>query len=257
MHGIFDDTANGDAGRELRDLSNAGQAGAFAKGDFASVGSDVGGENLQECGFARTVRPDQADAIAVGNIEGDILKERMEAISLRQRMSTDDGWQAARILLFVLSRTRITAVGQRPAGLGTAGVEKLALGEEFFEGGGTVVEDAAEVGSDEKAVDEPAAGDGVFDFVADQGAAVTLFERVFVMPVAVRAAELIVREGVRRVPAGDFALPADGNAVKFELVLNARAAGNDDGPRREDAEVQEGRSELFEMFGSGEEWEDF
>ena len=65
-------------------------------------------------------------------------------------------------------------MGQRPAGLGTAGVEKLALGEEFFEGGGAVVENAAEVGSDEEAVDEPAARDGVFNFVADQGTAVAL-----------------------------------------------------------------------------------
>jgi len=148
-------------------------------------------------------------------------------------------------------------VGQRPAGLGTAGVEKLALGEEFFEGGGAVVEDAAEVWSDEETVDEPAAGDAVFDFVADQGAAVTLFEGMFVMPVAARAAELIVGEGVRRVPAGDFALPAYGNAVKFELILNARTEGNDDGLGREDMEVEKGRSELFEMFGRGEEWEDF
>jgi len=172
-------------------------------------------------------------------------------------MGTDDWRQAGRILLFVLSRTRITAVGQRPAGLGTAGVEKLALGEEFFEGGGAVVENAAEVGSDEEAVDEPAARDGVFNFVADQGTAVALFERVFVMPAAIRAMELIVGEGVRRVPAGDFALPAYGDAVKFELVLNARTEGNYDGPRREDTEVEEGRGELFEMFGCGEEWEDF
>ena len=120
-----------------------------------------------------------------------------------------------------------------------------------------MVEDVAEAGSDEEAVDEPAAGDGVFDFVADQCAAVTLFECVFVMPVAVRAVELIVGEEVGRIPAGDFTFPSDGNAVKFELVLNARAAGNDDGPRREDAKVQEGRSELFEMFGRGKEWEDF
>ena len=148
-------------------------------------------------------------------------------------------------------------MGQRPAGLGTAGVETLALGEEFFECGGAVVEDTAEVGSDEEAVDEPAAGDGVLNFVADHGAAVVLFERVFVMPVAVRAAELIVGEGVRRVPAGDFALPADGDAVKLELVLNARTEGNDDGFGCEDMEVEKGRSELFEMFGRGEEWEDF
>ena len=148
-------------------------------------------------------------------------------------------------------------MGQSPAGLGTADVEKLALGKEFLEGGGAVVEDAAEVRGDEEAVDEPAAGDGVFDFVADQGAAVTLFERVFVMPVTVRAAELVVGEEVGRIPAGDFAFPVDWDAVKFELVLNARTEGNDDGFGCEDMEVEERRGELFEMFGCGEEWEDF
>jgi hypothetical protein len=76
------------------------------------------------------------------------------------------------------------------------------------------------------------------------------------MPAAIRAAELIVGEGVWRVPAGDFALPAYGDAVKLELILNARTEGNDDGLRREDVEVEEGWSELFEMFGCGEEWED-
>ncbi len=148
-------------------------------------------------------------------------------------------------------------MGQRPAGLGTAGVEKLALGKEFLEGGGAIVENAAEVGGNEEAVDERAAGDGVFDFVADQDTAVALLEGVFVMPMAIGSAELVVGEEVGRIPAGDFALPADGNAVKFELVLNARAAGNDYGLRREDAEVEKGRGELFEMFGRGEEWEDF
>lgn len=120
-----------------------------------------------------------------------------------------------------------------------------------------MIEDAAEVGSDKEAVDKRAARDGVFDFVADERAAVAFGEGVFVMPPAIGAAELVVGKKVRRIPAGDFAFPADGDAVERELVLNARTERNGDGLRREDAEIQEGRSELFEMFGGGEEWEDF
>jgi len=129
------------------------------------------------------------------------------------------------------------------------------LGEESFESGIAVVEDAAEVGSDEEAVNQGTAGDGVFDFVADERAAVALFEGVFVMPVTVRSTELVVGEEVGRIPAGDFAFPPDGDAVKFELVLNTRTESDDDRPRREDTEVEEGRSELFQMFGGGEEGE--
>jgi hypothetical protein len=68
--------------------------------------------------------------------------------------------------------------------------------------------------------------------------------------------QLIVREGVRRVPAGDFAFPADGDAVNFEFLLNASAAGNDDRLRCKDVEAKERRCELFQMFGGGEEGKD-
>ena len=105
-------------------------------------------------------------------------------------------------------------------------------------------------------VDERTARDGVFNIVANEGAAVAFFESVFVMPVAVGAAELVVRKKVGRIPAGDFAFPTDGNAVKFEFVPDARTEGNGDRFRREDLEIQEGRRELFEMFSGGEEGED-
>ena len=142
-----------------------------------------------------------------------------------------------------------------PAAVRTSGMP--ALHEETFEGGGAEVDDAAEVGRDEEAVDKRAAGDCVFDFVVDKCAAIFLFEGMFVMPVAVGAAELVIGEKVGWIPAGDFAFPADRNAVKFEFVLDARAEGNGDWFRREDLEIEEGRSELFEMFSGGEEGEDF
>ena len=87
--------------------------------------------------------------------------------------------------------------------------------------------------------------------------AVAFFEGVFVVPVAVGAAELVVGEKVGWVPARDFAFPVDWDAVKFEFVLDACTEGNGDRFRREDLEIQEGRRESFEMFGCGKEGEDF
>ena len=137
------------------------------------------------------------------------------------------------------------------------GFRRRALWEEFLKDSGPVVEDAAEVGGDEETVDQRAARDGVFDFVSDESAAIFLFESVFVMPVAVGAAELVVGEKVGRIPAGDFTFPADRDAMKFEFVLDARAKTNDDRFWSEDLKIQERRRELFEMFGGGEEGEDF
>jgi len=101
VHGILDNTSDGNTGRELGDLCDFGEAGAFAKCDFAGVSTDVAGEDFKERGFAGAVWPDQANAIAIRDVERDVLEEGMEAISLRQRMSTDDGRQAERILLLV------------------------------------------------------------------------------------------------------------------------------------------------------------
>lgn len=70
-------------------------------------------------------------------------------------------------------------------------IQNLDLGgsaEELLEGGGAVVEDSADVGGDEETVDEGAAGNGVFDIVADERAAVFLLEGVFMMPATVGTA---------------------------------------------------------------------
>lgn len=81
------------------------------------------------------------------------------------------------------------------------------LGEEGLEDLGAVVEDAANVGGYEDAVDEGSAEDGVIDVVGDLSAAVLGDEAVFVAPEAIWAAELLVDEAVGRVPSGDFAFP--------------------------------------------------
>lgn len=129
--------------------------------------------------------------------------------------------------------------------------------KELFEGGGAVVEDAAEVRGDEEAIDDGTAGDSVFDFVADERAAVALVEGVFVMPVAVGAAKLIVGEEVGRIPAGDFTFPTDRDAVNFDSVLNACADGHEDWFGSEHLEFEKCWRKHFEIFGGCEEGEDF
>ena len=121
---------------------------------------------------------------------------------------------------------------------------------------GAVVEDAADVGGDEEAVDEGAAEDGVVDVVGDLGAVVFGDEAVFVAPEVVGAAELLVDEAVRWIPGGDFAFPGDGDAVEAEFVADVCAGAHDDGVGRDDLKFEEGRSEAFEVVGVGEEGED-
>jgi hypothetical protein len=87
---------------------------------------------------------------------------------------------------------------------------EFSLGEEGLEDLGAVVEDAADVGGDEEAVDQGAAEDGVVNVVGDLGAVVLGDEAMFVAPEAIGAAELFVDEAVRRIPGGDFAFPRDG-----------------------------------------------
>ena len=53
-------------------------------------------QNLQQRRFAGAIRPDQADAIAFGHREGDILEKRGAAVSLRQPLCTDDRSQSTR-----------------------------------------------------------------------------------------------------------------------------------------------------------------
>jgi hypothetical protein len=106
-------------------------------------------------------------------------------------------------------------------------------------------------------VDLVAAGDGVFDFVVNEGAAVAFLEGVLVMPAAIRSADLVVREEVRWIPAGDFAFPVDRDAVDLDSILNARSDGHDDGLRSGDLEVEKRWGEHFKVFRGSEEREDF
>ena len=64
---------------EVGDLMDIADANALAEGDFAGVGLLFRAEDGEESGFARAVRADEADAVAIVNGEGDVLEERSGA----------------------------------------------------------------------------------------------------------------------------------------------------------------------------------
>jgi hypothetical protein len=159
----------------------------------------------------------------------------------------------------LIARARALLCAWRYSGKTPAGCRRYRwrLGEKGLEDLGAVVEDAADVGGDEEAVDQGAAEDGVVDVVGDLGAVVLGDEAVFVAPEAVGAAELFVDEAVRGIPGGDFAFPGDGEAVEAEFVADVCAGTHDDGVGSGHLEFEEGWSEAFEVVGVGEEGEDF
>lgn len=146
-----------------------------------------------------------------------------------------------------------TFKGARHQSLGA----KPGSAEEFAQLFVPECEDAADVGSDEQLVDDGAAENGIGYLIADGGEAFALDEGVLVVPKTVGATELVVYKPVGWFPGGDFAFPADGDAVKLEAILDARARGHADGLRREDMEIEPGRSERFEIAGVRKEAKHF
>ncbi len=93
---IFDHGANRRAGSEFGNLRDGTEARALANRHFAGVGFHAAGKNFEQRGFAGAVRADQADAIAFGNGEGNILKKRRGSVSLGKSLCADDGRQMIR-----------------------------------------------------------------------------------------------------------------------------------------------------------------
>ncbi len=73
---------------------------------------------------------------------------------------------------------------------------------------------ALEIRGDKKFLYEPAAGHGVFDAIADNGASVVLRKGMLVHPERVRPFGLPVDETERRFPDGNFTLPAQRDAAQ-------------------------------------------
>lgn len=121
---------------------------------------------------------------------------------------------------------------------------------------GSVVEDAVEVAADECAGEAVEWGE-VLDDVFDERAAIDGGEAVFVTPPAVGAAELEIDEAAAGLPEFDEGGPAEWDAAEADAVVDERAWPHGDGARGEDAEVEPGRGEEFEVGGIGEEGEGF
>ena len=76
---LFQHLADAEAGSKTRVLRNIGGAGALAHGHLAGVGFHLPGQQRQQSGLARAIRPDQADTVAILHGEGDVEKKRLGA----------------------------------------------------------------------------------------------------------------------------------------------------------------------------------
>lgn len=68
---------------------------AFADGDVAGVRKRDAAEDVEKSGLAGAVGANDADAIAFGNGEGDVLKEGNDAVAFGKSLSADEWWQVA------------------------------------------------------------------------------------------------------------------------------------------------------------------
>ncbi len=75
----FDDRTASRTLGEIRNLSNGDQAGAFAYGNITTVRLDRAAKYFEQRRFSRAIRADQADAVAFGNGERNILEQRSRA----------------------------------------------------------------------------------------------------------------------------------------------------------------------------------
>ena len=75
-------------------------------------------------------------------------------------------------------------------------------------------------------------------------------------PEAIGAAALHVHEPLRRLPDGDLALPAQGDAPQPQPVFDDGAAAHLRRPLGENAKVEPGRGDGLQVPGLGEKGED-
>ena len=83
IEGSVDHGTHGGTGAESRVLLDVTEARALADGYFSAIGVDLARQNAEERGLAGTVRTDQADAVAFGDGEGNILEKRLGSEGLR------------------------------------------------------------------------------------------------------------------------------------------------------------------------------
>ena len=95
-----------------------------------------------------------------------------------------------------------------------------------------VLKNPFEIGRNENFLHEPAAGHGIFDFVANKGAIVLLGKSVFVHPERVGTSGLAIDEAMGRLPDLDLALPAQRYAPQAQPIVDKSALAHCDFGRR-------------------------
>jgi hypothetical protein len=118
-----------------------------------------------------------------------------------------------------------------------------------------VLKNPFEIGRNEKFLHEPAAGHGIFDFVANKGAIVLLGKSVFVHPERVGTSGLAIDEAMGRLPDLDLALPAQRYAPQAQAIVEQRALADFDCRRRQDFETEPFRRQTLEITRVGKELE--
>jgi hypothetical protein len=103
---------------------------------------------------------------------------------------------------------------------------------------------------------EDAEGKRVAGDIAHSCTAAVRFERVGVMPEAIRSRDLYVGEGMRRIPFANFGSPLQRNMMPGEAVANLGASHYGFGAHREHPESQPGRRDGFKIPSVREERED-
>jgi hypothetical protein len=73
---------------------DVGDTNALAEGDFPGIGLLFRAEDGEESGFAGAVWADEADAIAVVNCAGDVVKERNGPEALGDILRNQDRWHS-------------------------------------------------------------------------------------------------------------------------------------------------------------------
>ena len=109
------------------------------------------------------------------------------------------------------------------------------------------------VALDEDPVDQPPELPIVFHLVPDERSPVMAEKGVFVNSRAIRAAALLVHKTVRRLPGGDFALPANRNGPKTKPIVDVHPRFQLDRPRRKNLRTHPRRREPLQVVGIGEE----
>jgi hypothetical protein len=119
-----------------------------------------------------------------------------------------------------------------------------------------ILEHAIQVRRDEKFLHEFAAGNGIFDFVFHECAALMLFEGVLVNPKGVWTSGLAIDKSSRWLPLSDLALPTYRKTAYTQPVMKHRTSLHGRRRRSQNLEVEPGWRNTIQIVRIAEELKD-